>query len=107
MSSMNIMSVLGFELCRYMTSYLPPQCFVTFTLETVPEALPFGLICLNFMLIFVSRNRRKKTSARKIGLGKLWDFILGVVSMSANKACRVVIGRFGRIGHGELKGTIL
>ncbi|WAR03620.1 MED13-like protein, partial [Mya arenaria] len=50
-----------------------------------------------------NRNRRKKTSARKIGLGKLWDFIIGVISMSA-KPCRLVIGRFGRIGHGELKG---
>lgn len=50
-----------------------------------------------------NRHRRKKTSARKIGLGKLWDFILGVISMTT-KPCRVVIGRFGRIGHGELKG---
>ncbi|KAH3888561.1 hypothetical protein DPMN_012599, partial [Dreissena polymorpha] len=50
-----------------------------------------------------NRNRRKKTSARRIGLGKLWDFILGVISMSS-KPCRIVVGRFGRIGHGELKG---
>ncbi|KAL4223449.1 Mediator of RNA polymerase II transcription subunit 13-like [Mactra antiquata] len=50
-----------------------------------------------------NRHRRKKTSARKIGLGKLWEFILGVVSMSS-KPCRIVIGRFGRMGHGELKG---
>ncbi|XP_050408100.1 mediator of RNA polymerase II transcription subunit 13 isoform X3 [Patella vulgata] len=50
-----------------------------------------------------NRNRRKKASARKIGLRKLWDFLVGVVSMS-NMAARLVIGRFGRIGHGELKG---
>lgn len=49
------------------------------------------------------RNRRKKASARKIGLQKLWDFLLGVVSLSS-APCRLVIGRFGRIGHGEMKG---
>lgn len=49
------------------------------------------------------RNRRKKASARKIGLQKLWDFLLGVVSLSS-VPCRLVIGRFGRIGHGEMKG---
>lgn len=50
-----------------------------------------------------NRNRRKKTSARKIGLGKLWEFLLGVISLSVQPT-RLVIGRFGRIGHGELKG---
>lgn len=49
------------------------------------------------------RNRRKKASARKIGLKKLWDFILGVVTMTTIPS-RLVIGRFGRMGHGELKG---
>lgn len=50
-----------------------------------------------------NRSRRKKASARKIGLQKLWDFLLGVVSMSS-VPCRLIIGRFGRIGHGEMKG---
>lgn len=50
-----------------------------------------------------NRNRRKKASARKIGLRKLWDFILGVVTMTTIPS-RLVIGRFGRMGHGELKG---
>ncbi|KAK3084678.1 hypothetical protein FSP39_017312 [Pinctada imbricata] len=50
-----------------------------------------------------NRNRRKKASARKIGLQKLWDFLLGVVSITT-MPCRLVIGRFGRIGHGEMKG---
>ncbi|ESO97898.1 hypothetical protein LOTGIDRAFT_153005 [Lottia gigantea] len=50
-----------------------------------------------------NRNRRKKASARRIGLRKLWDFLVGIVSMS-RMAARIVIGRFGRIGHGELKG---
>jgi mediator of RNA polymerase II transcription subunit 13 len=50
-----------------------------------------------------NRNRRKKASARRIGLAKLWDFILGVVSKTA-MPWRLVVGRFGRLGHGELKG---
>ncbi|XP_013416581.1 mediator of RNA polymerase II transcription subunit 13-like isoform X2 [Lingula anatina] len=50
-----------------------------------------------------NRNRRKKASARKIGLQKLWDFILSVIS-TTTLPWRLVIGRFGRLGHGELKG---
>jgi mediator of RNA polymerase II transcription subunit 13 len=50
-----------------------------------------------------NRKRRKKTSARRIGLQKLMDFILGVMSQTV-KPWRLVIGRIGRIGHGELKG---
>ena len=50
-----------------------------------------------------NRSRRKKVSARRIGLQKLMDFILGVMSQSV-KPWRLVIGRIGRIGHGELKG---
>ncbi len=55
------------------------------------------MICICF------RNRRKKASARKIGLAKLWDFIQGVMSLGA-LPWRLIIGRFGRMGHGELKG---
>ena len=51
-----------------------------------------------------NRNRRKNVSARKIGLSKLWDFLLGVMS-STTLSWRLVIGRFGRLGHGELKGA--
>ncbi|RUS84802.1 hypothetical protein EGW08_007417 [Elysia chlorotica] len=50
-----------------------------------------------------NRNRRKKASARRPGLQKLWDYILGVVSLTCLPT-RLVIGRFGRMGHGELKG---
>ncbi|XP_025089778.1 mediator of RNA polymerase II transcription subunit 13-like isoform X2 [Pomacea canaliculata] len=50
-----------------------------------------------------NRNQRKKASARKHGLSKLWDYILGVISLTT-RPTRLVIGRFGRIGHGELKG---
>lgn len=50
-----------------------------------------------------NRSRRKKASARRVGLQKLMDFILGVMSQSV-QPWRLVVGRVGRIGHGELKG---
>lgn len=50
-----------------------------------------------------NRTRRKKASARRFGLQKLMDFILGVISQSV-QPWRLVVGRIGRIGHGELKG---
>jgi mediator of RNA polymerase II transcription subunit 13 len=49
------------------------------------------------------QSRRKKASARRIGLEKLMNFILGVMSQSV-RPWRLVVGRLGRIGHGELKG---
>jgi mediator of RNA polymerase II transcription subunit 13 len=57
----------------------------------------------NINIEIPNRNRRKKASARRIGLGKLWDFILATVTRTT-MPWRLVIGRFGRIGHGELKG---
>lgn len=42
-------------------------------------------------------------SARKIGLQKLWEWCIGIVQMTS-LPWRVVIGRLGRLGHGELKG---
>lgn len=50
-----------------------------------------------------NRKRRKKSSARRFGLQKLMDFVLGVMSQTV-KPWRLVVGRIGRIGHGELKG---
>ena len=49
------------------------------------------------------RSRRRKASARKIGLQKLFDACLGVMAASTC-SWRLVVGRFGRLGHGELKG---
>ena len=40
--------------------------------------------------------------ARRIGLQKLWDFIMRTVT-STTMPWRIVIGRLGRLGHGELK----
>lgn len=45
-------------------------------------------------------------SARKIGLQKLWEWCIGIVQMTS-LPWRVVIGRLGRLGHGELKGVQL
>ncbi|KAG6796514.1 mediator of RNA polymerase II transcription subunit 13 isoform X1 [Apis mellifera caucasica] len=50
-----------------------------------------------------NRKRRKRASARRIGLQKLMDFILSVMSQGV-QPWRLVVGRVGRIGHGELKG---
>ncbi|XP_002735637.1 mediator of RNA polymerase II transcription subunit 13-like [Saccoglossus kowalevskii] len=46
--------------------------------------------------------RRKKVSQRKHAIRKLWDFILGVTATTA-LPWRLVIGRLGRLGHGEIK----
>ncbi|GAB6029834.1 hypothetical protein CHUAL_005543 [Chamberlinius hualienensis] len=50
-----------------------------------------------------NRYRRKKASARKTGLSKLMEWLLGVMSQAV-LPWRLVIGRFGRLGHGELRG---
>lgn len=56
-----------------------------------------------FPISFLFRSRRSKVSARKIGLQKLWEWCIGIVQMTS-LPWRVVIGRLGRLGHGELKG---
>lgn len=50
-----------------------------------------------------NRARRRRASARRQGLQKLMEFMLGVMSQSVTP-WRLVVGRVGRIGHGELKG---
>jgi len=50
-----------------------------------------------------NRTRRKKASARRVGLKRLFDWILSVMALSL-VPWRLVIGRLGRIGHGELRG---
>ncbi|GIX80783.1 mediator of RNA polymerase II transcription subunit 13 [Caerostris darwini] len=49
-----------------------------------------------------NRQRRKQCSVRKYGLRKLLEFILEVISLSVHP-WRIIIDRFGRLGHGELK----
>lgn len=55
------------------------------------------------IFFFFFRSRKSKVSARKIGLQKLWEWCIGIVQMTS-LPWRVVIGRLGRLGHGELKG---
>ena len=50
-----------------------------------------------------NKTRRKKASARRVGLRRLMDWVLSVMAM-ALVPWRLVIGRIGRIGHGELRG---
>ncbi|CAF0878211.1 unnamed protein product, partial [Didymodactylos carnosus] len=54
------------------------------------------------------RHRRKIQHARRIGLQKLWNFIMRIIT-STTMPWRIVIGRLGRLGHGEVKswGVIL
>lgn len=51
-----------------------------------------------------NKARRKKASARRIGLRKLMDWVIGLMTTSLT-SWRLVIGRVGRIGHSELRGT--
>ena len=44
-----------------------------------------------------------QASARRIGLKRLFDWVLSVMALSL-VPWRLVIGRLGRIGHGELRG---
>ena len=53
--------------------------------------------------MFLLRARRPKVSARKMGLQKLWEWCIGIIQMTS-LPWRIVIGRLGRLGHGELKG---
>ena len=52
------------------------------------------------------RHRRKIQHARRVGLKKLWDFIMRIVA-TTTMPWRIVIGRLGRLGHGELKSRFL
>ena len=50
----------------------------------------------------INRMRRKRASVKKFGLNKVMEFIIAVISESLDP-WRLVIGRLGRVGHGELK----
>lgn len=56
-------------------------------------------------MVFLFRHRRKVQHARRVGLQKLWDFIMRMVT-STTMPWRIVIGRLGRLGHGELKSSL-
>ncbi|KAL1428378.1 hypothetical protein MTO96_002759 [Rhipicephalus appendiculatus] len=56
-----------------------------------------------------NRTRRKKVCARRLGLQKLLEWLLGVAACGARaggavaQPWRLVVGRLGRVGHGELR----
>ncbi|XP_061118903.1 mediator of RNA polymerase II transcription subunit 13-like isoform X1 [Conger conger] len=49
-----------------------------------------------------NRARRPNVSPRKMGLQKVWEWCVGIIQMTS-LPWRIVIGRLGRLGHGELK----
>uniref|UniRef100_A0A8C4WU81 Mediator of RNA polymerase II transcription subunit 13 n=1 Tax=Eptatretus burgeri TaxID=7764 RepID=A0A8C4WU81_EPTBU len=49
-----------------------------------------------------NRSRRGRVPARRLGLNKLWEWCLGLMQLTSIP-WRVVIGRLGRMGHGELR----
>ncbi|XP_013106769.2 mediator of RNA polymerase II transcription subunit 13 [Stomoxys calcitrans] len=57
-------------------------------------------VCINIDV--PNRTRRRRAPARRIGLNKLMDYILGLISQTT-QTWRLVVGRIGRIGHNELK----
>lgn len=50
----------------------------------------------------VDRIKRPKVSVKRVALKRLMDFIVSVMSEWANP-WRLIIGKLGRVGHGELK----
>lgn len=69
--------------------------------STAKPCVSFNPVCF---CLFPSRARRKNSSVRRVGLQKLWEWCLGLVQVTS-LPWRVVIGRLGRMGHGELRGT--
>lgn len=57
--------------------------------------------CINITV--PNRKSRRKATVRRYALHKMWEFLMGVVS-TTTRSWRLVVGRFGRLGHGELKG---
>jgi len=49
------------------------------------------------------RCRRQYAHARRLGLRKLWEYLIVLITQTC-KPWRLVIGRLGRIGHSEIKG---
>ena len=60
-------------------------------------------IVLIWKLLFL-QSKAKQGSVRRFGLQRLMDLILGVISTGVHPRM-LVIGRVGRMGHGELTST--
>ncbi|XP_050333363.1 mediator of RNA polymerase II transcription subunit 13 [Bactrocera neohumeralis] len=83
--------------CNYCLS--EDQCWLLATV-TDDRGEMFEKIIINIDV--PNRARRRKAPARRVGLKKLMDFIMGLISQTAHH-WRLVVGRIGRIGHSELK----
>jgi len=89
----------GVLLCTYCLSADQRWLFASCT-DSRGELLE--TTCINIDVPF--RSQRRVIAVRRSALQKLWDFLVGVMSQTTTP-WRIVIGRFGRLGHGELKGT--
>lgn len=60
-------------------------------------------ITINIEVVNSDQNAKNRAdSVRRQSLQKLMDFIIGIISQTSQQ-WRIVIGRIGRMGHGELK----
>lgn len=91
----------GVLLCTYCLSADQRWLFAACT-DSSGELLE--TTCINVDVPF--RSQRRVIAVRRSALQKLWDFLIGVMSQTTTP-WRIVIGRFGRLGHGELKGMTL
>ncbi|ESN93685.1 hypothetical protein HELRODRAFT_180782 [Helobdella robusta] len=88
----------GVLLCAYCLS--EDQRFLLASLvDSTGELLE--TTCINIDI--GDRKVRRRATVRRFAFHKLWEFILGTVACTA-RPWRLVVGRFGRLGHGELKG---
>jgi len=89
----------GVLLCTYCLSADQRWLFASCT-DSRGELLE--TTCINIDVPF--RSQRRVIAVRRSTLQKLWDFLVGIMTQTTTP-WRIVIGRFGRLGHGELKGT--
>lgn len=83
--------------CNYCISEDQKYIFVSCTNEKGDI-----LQCKMINIHVPNRTRRKNATVRRFGLNKLMNFVQTVMSESV-MPWRLVVGRIGRIGHGELK----
>ena len=58
--------------------------------------------CININTEYDLKSCRSKMSARKIGIKKLWNYIISIISATTVE-WNITISRLGRLGHGEMK----
>lgn len=49
-------------------------------------------------------SRKNRVSVRGDAIKKLWEFCVSTVSTMSSKCWRIVIGKLGRLSHGEIRG---